>query len=194
MDVEPKVRSMIMPDKLDTEFACNALECLAREQAHSSVTLGAIELAAFSLLFIGTPKSPSNQKHEDLAHASPLTVLKTWVSLGQSFDEYLQPWKEELRTHATAQQRDFLVGLENTTDAEPRTPMHDLESRPFANVLPRPENALIALENLAATMPKDSISFAHVGLAIHSLRFIVERGETNGLGDFLDEVGKRHEP
>lgn len=184
---------MIMPDKLDTEFACSALESLAREQAHSSVMLGAIELAAFSLLFIGTPKPPTSEKHEDLAHASPLTVLKEWVSLGQTFDEYLQPWKEELGKNVTPEQLEFLQRLENTSDADSSTPTHDLDSRPFVEVLPRLENALTALENLGSTVPKDSIHYAHVGLAIHALRFIVERGEASVFGNFLDEAGKRRE-
>lgn len=193
MDLEPKVKSMIMPDKLDTEFACNALESLARERAHSSVILGAIELAAFSLLFIGTPKPPSNEKHEGLANASPLTVLKEWVSLGQDFDEYLRSWKEESLKHATPEQREFFRRLESTSDAELSTPMHEIDSKPFVEVLPRPENALIALGNLAASVPKDSIHFAYVGLAMHSLRFIVDHRETNAFGDFLDELGKRRE-
>jgi hypothetical protein len=185
---------MILADKLNTDFACNALELLARELAPSSPELGAVELSAHALLFIGAPQPPVGREHERLGDTAPLTVLKEWSSLGHLFDKALAPWKSELAHRATKEQREFLRRLEDTSEENQDMSRQDIESRPIAEVLPCPRVALESLEKLAPMYANDSMNHVYMGLALCALRFVIERGHVAALGRFLDEAERRHEP
>jgi len=185
---------VILPEKLNTEFACSALESLAREQASSSPELGAIELAAHALLFIGTPRPPVGREHERLEDTPPLTVMKEWSSQGHLFDEYLAPWKHDLAQRATDEQRDFLRRLEDTTEEIQQAGGQDIESTPLADVLPCPQTASETLERLAQKYSNGSTNHACVGLALCALRFVIERGRVVALGKYLDDAAINHEP
>jgi hypothetical protein len=187
---------MILLDKLNTEFACNALESLARQQACPSPELAAIELAAHALLFIGTPQPPTGDENVRLENVSPLVVMREWSSHGHSFEATIASWKDDVARHGTEEQRAFISYIEESqaTDFTMPDDKHNIETRPFADNLPQPDQALRIIETLAQRYPSDSLNRTRVDFAIHTLRYIVDHDQVAALGKFLDDCGKRHEP
>ena len=187
---------MLIQDSMNLENACNALETLAKKQARPSPELGAIELAAHALLFITAPKPPEGSEHVRIEGVPPRTVMKEWSSQGHLLDAYLVPWKEELARHATDEQRAFLRYIEQSESLElaDSTDAHDIESRPFADILPEPEYALHTLETLAQRYPSDSLNRIHADFATQTMRYIVEHNHHADFCKYLDLAGKRHTP
>jgi hypothetical protein len=188
---------MLIPDSINLENACNALESMARQQALPSPELGAIELAAHALLFITAPRPIEEVGHLQMENLpSRRTVMTEWSSQGHLLEAYLAPWKEDLARRGTEEQKAFIAHIEQpeTQDFANTGDQHDIETRPFADILPEPDYALRTLETLAQHYPSDSLNRARVELAIHTLRYIVQHAQVDALCKYLDSVGKRHSP
>jgi len=187
---------MLIPHAINLENACSALESLARQQQRGAPELGAIELAAHALLFITAPRPPEGSEHVRMEDVPPRTIMNEWSSQGHLLDAYLAPWKEELARRATDEQRAFLRYIEQSETPELADPndAYDIESRPFADILPEPEHALQILEVLAQRHAADSLNRVHADLAIQTLRYIVEYNHHADFCKYLDVAGKRHTP
>lgn len=186
---------MQLPDSINLENACIALESLARQQALQSPELGAIELAAHALIFLTAPRSPDGTNQipspDDLPRA-----IKEWSSQGDLFEAYIASWKEAIVRDGTSDQRAFITYIEQpeTPDFATNGDDGDLETRPFADVLPTPQKAIRVLEELAQRHSADSLDRVRVEFAIYVLRYAVEHQQVAALGAYLDEAQKRHDP
>ncbi len=182
------------PDSINLENACNSLESLARQQPLRSPELGAIELAAHALIFLTAPRSLDDANQPQSAEDLP-RVMKEWSSQSHLLEAYIASWKEGIARHGTTEQRAFIAYIEEpeTTDFASTDDEHDIETRPFADSLPRPDHALQILEALAQRYPSDSLNRECVNFAIYTLRFAVEHNHVAALGRFLDAAEKSHE-
>lgn len=183
---------MIVADTFNTEFACNALESLARQQSCPSPELGALELAAYALLFLTTPQPPAGMVDIRLEDVPIATVVKDWSSYGHSFEALLAPWKLEVAEWATNEQQHFLRQLNNTDDDATTHEENDLDARPIADILPQPVEALKVLENLAKRYSRDTLNHLRAAIAVQALRYVVDNRLVVKLGTFLDQAGKSH--
>jgi hypothetical protein len=186
---------MYTADSINLENACNALESMARQQAPRSPELGAIELAAHALIFITAPRPSDEADRPQMTETLPL-AMKGWSSQGHLLEAYLASWKENVARHGTEEQRTFIAYIEQPESHEfaTRGDAHDMETRPFADILPEPNHALRILETLAERYAADSLNRVRVDLAIYALRYIVECNQIDALGRFLDDAEKCHEP
>lgn len=178
---------LLVPDSINLENACKALETLAREQAPSSPELDAIELAAHALLFLTAPRPPIGSEHLQIEDVDPRTILKEWSSQGHLFEAYLAPWKEQIAQHGTDEQRAFLahLGQGYAEDAADVGDEHDIETRPIADALPGPDQALRTLEALAQRHAADSLNRTRVEFAAQVLRYVADRDQVGTLGKYL---------
>lgn len=111
-------------------------------------------------------------------------------------EAYIASWKEGIVRDGTSDQRAFITYIEQaeTPDFATNADAGDLETRPFADVLPTPREAIRVLEELAQRHSSDSLDRVRVDFAIYVLRYAVEHQQVAALGAYLDEAQKRHDP
>ena len=185
---------MQAPDSINLENACTALETVARQQALRSPELGAVELAAHALIFLTAPRSPDGT-NQPLSPEDLPCATKEWSSQGHLLEAYIASWRAGIVRSGIDEQRAFISYIEEpeTIDFATNADDYDLETRPFADVLPTPHNAIRVLEELTKRYCSDSLDRVRVEFAIYILRYTVEHQYVAALGTYLDDAEKRHE-
>ncbi len=185
---------MQIQDFINLANACNALESVARQLPPRSPEIGAIELAAHALILITEPRADTEHNKSQTAD-DRRRMMKDWCAQDKHFEAYIASWKEDIASNGTDEQRAFITYIEEpeTTDFASTDDEHDIETRPFADNLPRPDHALQILEALAQHYPADTLNRVRVQFALYTLRYTVEHNHVAALGRFLDDAEKSHE-
>ncbi len=186
---------MQIQEHVNLENACHALESVARQMPLGSPELGAIELAAHALLSITEPRGGAKPIESQTAEDRWRT-LKAWASEAAHIQAYISFWKDDIARNGTDEQRAFITHITEpeTSDFATNGDDYDLETRPFAEILPTPYRAIRVLEELAQRRSSDSLDRVRVEFAIYVLRYTVEHQQVAALGAYLDEAQKRHDP
>jgi hypothetical protein len=187
---------MQIQDSINLENACNGLESVARQLPLRSPELGAIELAAHALILLTEPRAHA-EPNESPSVDDLRRSMRDWSSQGERLEAYIASWKEHVTRNGTDEQRGFIAYIDEseTTDFASNADGFDLETRPVADRLPTPSQAIRILEALAQHYPAaDTLNSVRVELAIYTLRYTVEHDHVAALERFLDDAEKRHEP
>jgi hypothetical protein len=172
--------------------ACNALESVARQLPPRSPELGAIELGAHALIMITEPRADTEPNKSQNADDRRRT-MKDWCAQGKHLEAYIASWKEDIARNGTDEQRAFITYIEESETTDVASNADDLETRPVADRLPTPSEAIRILEALAQHYPADTLNRVRVQLALYTLRYTVEHNHVAALGRFLDDAEKSHE-
>lgn len=186
----------------NTEKVYAALETLARQQDRSSAELGAIHLSSDAVLFIFAP--PASFVSEEGRVMASVNEILVDRERGHAYVAALAPWVEEVKRHATEEQRQFLreIGLDGVEEKDAESarsigdeedeapPVHDIETRPFTKILPEPAHAVSILEALVERYDPRTEGHTCLELAVQTLRFLLDTDQVDAFCAFLDELEK----